>query len=93
MTSTIYPCRRVSNTTGCEVKLAAGSEGFVDEYIIINLMDYNTIAICESHVEYSDGQVWNLEVLAEATKQYHALLIVDAIQSTGAIPIDSKNPH
>ena len=45
------------------------------------------------NVEYSNGQLFDLGLLCEVAHSHNALLIVDATQSAGAIPIDvNKTP-
>lgn len=47
-----------------------------------------TGAIVISHVQYRNGRRYDLAALAEIAEAANALLIVDATQSFGAIPID-----
>ena len=57
------------------------------------MIDQNTAVVSISHVEYANGQTFDLELLAEAVHDHNALLVVDATQSAGAIPIDvQKSP-
>lgn len=87
--STIYPWRRVANHTGAELRLARGRDGRVSPEDIIRLIDRRTAVVCISHVEYGSGQRFDLTRLAEAAHGHGALLVVDATQSAGAIPIDA----
>ena len=49
--------------------------------------------MCIRDREYANGQTFDLELLAEAAHDHNALLVVDATQSAGAIPIDvQKSP-
>ncbi len=86
--STVYPWQRVSNSTGCEIRLAKEKNNFIHIDEIITLIDQHTAVVCISHVEYGNGQIFDLHLLAEAAHEHGALLVVDATQSTGAIPID-----
>jgi len=88
--STIYPWQRVARATGCEIRMAKEKNNFINIDDIIALIDKNTAAVSISHVEYANGQIYNLELLADAVHTHNALLIVDATQSAGAIPIDIK---
>ena len=91
--STVYPWQRVANSTGCEIRLAKEKNNFVDVDDIIDLIDKNTKVVCISHVEFSNGQTFDLDLLSEAAHEYDALFVVDATQSAGAIPIDvNKSP-
>jgi selenocysteine lyase/cysteine desulfurase len=51
-------------------------------------VDDKTVAVAISHVEYSNGFRHNLRVLSEIVHEHGAYLIVDAIQSVGAMPVD-----
>ena len=86
--STVYPWQRVASSTGCEIRLAKEKNNFIHIDEIITLIDQHTAVVCISHVEYGNGQTFDLHLLAEATHEHGALLVVDATQSAGAIPID-----
>ena len=86
--STIYPWGRVARSTGSQVRLARATDGYVRLDDLIGLIDRNTAAVCISEVEYSTGQRYDVAALTEAAHKHGALLIVDASQSAGAVPID-----
>jgi selenocysteine lyase/cysteine desulfurase len=86
--STVYPWQRVASSTGCEIRLAKEKNNFIHINEIITLIDQHTAVVCISHVEYGNGQTFDLHLLAEAAHEHGALLVVDATQSAGAIPID-----
>ena len=86
--STVYPWHRVANSTGCEIRLAKEKNNFMHPDDIIDLIDQHTAVVCISHVEYGNGQTFDLQLLAEAAQDHDALFVVDATQSAGAIPID-----
>ena len=88
--STVYPWMRIASSTGCEVRLSKEKNNFISTQSIIDLIDKNTSVVCISHVEYSNGQVFDLDLLSNAAKKHNALLIIDATQSAGTIPIDVK---
>ena len=88
--STVYPWQRVANSTGCEVRLANENNNFVNVDDIIDLIDQNTKVVCVSHVEFSNGQAFDLDLLSQAAREHDALFVVDATQSAGVIPIDVK---
>lgn len=87
--STIYPWTRVSHHTGCEIRLVKGNDGYTDIDDIIKAIDKNTAVVSISHVEYTGGQLYDLRKLADVAHENGALLVVDATQSAGAIPIDA----
>ena len=88
--STVYPWQRVTNSTRCEIRLAKEKSNFIHTDDIIALIDQHTAVVCISHVEYGNGQTFDLQLLTEAAHEHDALLVVDATQSAGAIPIDIK---
>jgi selenocysteine lyase/cysteine desulfurase len=91
--STIYPWMRVASSTGCIIRLAKEKHNLINTQDIVELIDDNTSVVCISHVEYSNGQVFDLDLLSEVAHKHNALLIVDATQSAGAIPINvQKTP-
>ena len=87
--STIYPWARVARHTGAEVRLLKGKNGYANQDALFDLIDENTAVVCISHVEYGSGQRYDLAKLAEVAHLHNALLIVDATQSAGAVPIDA----
>tara|TARA_B100001250_G_scaffold163928_2_gene141025 strand:- start:13759 stop:14898 length:1140 start_codon:yes stop_codon:yes gene_type:complete len=86
--STVYPWMRVTNSTGAEIRLADAVSGFTSIDDIKKLVNRETEVVCISHTEYNNGQTYDLIHLAEIAHQNDAILVVDATQSAGAIPID-----
>jgi selenocysteine lyase/cysteine desulfurase len=89
--STVYPWQRVASSTGYEIRLAKEKNNFIHINEILTLIDQHTAVVCISHVEYGNGQTFDLHLLAEAAHEHGALLVVDATQSAGAIPIDVQS--
>ena len=52
------------------------------------LIDERTAVLCLSHVEYGTGQLHDLARFAKQAHAHGALLVVDATQSAGQVPID-----
>ena len=88
--STVYPWSRVAATTGAEIRLAESKKGFSTTDAIRSLIDENTSVVCISHTEFSNGYTYDLEKLSELAHKKGAILVVDATQSAGTIPIDVK---
>ena len=80
--STIYPWARVARHTGAEVRLADVKDD------LIGLIDPRTAVVCVSDVIYTTGRRRDVAGLAEAAHRNGALLVIDATQSAGGIPID-----
>jgi len=87
--STLYPWLRVAKYTNCEVRLAKGQNGYANPDNVIQLIDNRTAVVCVSHVEYGGGQRYDLRKLADVAHDHRALLVVDATQSAGAVPLDA----
>lgn len=86
--SVVYPWLRVSRLTGCEVRLASNQGNLIDQSELIGLIDDRTSVVAVSHVQYSTGQRLDLAALARVVHSHGAMLVVDASQSAGAVPID-----
>ena len=86
--STVYPWSRVAKSTGAQIRLAKSKNGYSSINAISSLIDQNTSVVCISHTEFSNGHTYDLCVLAELAHKKDAILVVDATQSAGAIPID-----
>ena len=90
--STVYPWRRVAEANGAEIRLAEHDENlYTDPDEILGLIDDATSVVTLSHIEYSNGQRYNLSKFAEAAHSAGALLVVDATQSMGMVPIDAAS--
>jgi len=86
--STIYPWARVARQTGAEVRLADTKRDDPQADDLLDLIDPRTAVVCVSDVIYSTGRRRDVAGLADAAHRSGALLVVDATQSAGAIPID-----
>lgn len=88
--SNTYPWFRIAQETGAEVRLVPFLEdpiGFDIERIARHV-DSATAAISISHVQFLTGYRADLATLAELAHAHDAVLIVDATQSAGQVPID-----
>jgi selenocysteine lyase/cysteine desulfurase len=88
--SVTYPWHRIAEDTGCEVRLVSvldDPESF-DVGKIADHVDRSTAVICISHIQYLTGHVLDLRELAALAHDYGAVLIIDATQSVGQVPID-----
>ena len=88
--SVTYPWHRIAEDTGCQVRLVGvldDPDGF-DVSKIAESVDSATAAICISHIQYLTGHLLDLADLAALAHDNGAILIVDATQSAGQVPID-----
>lgn len=86
--SVVYPWLRKS--LGVKVDYVRSVDGKLLLENFERAVDDNTVAVAVSHVEYVNGFRNNLRALSEIAHSHGAVLIVDAIQSAGVIPIDVK---
>lgn len=91
--SVVYPWYRIAEDTGMEVRLARppldGSAIDLDR--VLNLVDSGTRAVCVSHVQYFSGERMDLGRLSDVAHAHGSLLIVDASQSAGQVPLDVQS--
>lgn len=88
--SVTYVWHRLAEDTGLEVRLVPvldDPRGF-DIDRVATFVDDATAAISISHVQYLTGHRLDLRALAELAHAHDAILIVDATQSAGQVPID-----
>ena len=87
--STIYPWIRVAEQSGAEIKwVKADSNLSIDPDELENAINEDTSVVCLSHTEYGTGQTYDLKRFAAAAHKHGAILVVDATQSAGQMPID-----
>lgn len=88
--SNTYPWYRIGQDTGVEVRLVPVLDDPMafDAEHVARYVDKNTAAIDISHVQFLTGHLIDLAALAELAHAHDALLIVDATQSAGQVPID-----
>jgi cysteine desulfurase / selenocysteine lyase len=86
--SVVYPWMRSGRSVGLEVRLARNHDGEIRTNELENLVDERTSVISISHVEYGTGQRFDLKWLSELAHSHGAILVVDATQSAGLVPID-----
>ena len=70
--------------------MAKGQNSYANPDVVIQLIDNRTAVVCVSHVEYGGGQRYDLLKMADVAHDHDALLVVDATQSAGAVPIDAS---
>jgi selenocysteine lyase/cysteine desulfurase len=86
--SVVYPWLRKS--LGVRVHYVKNIDGKILLEDMEKSIDDKTVAVAVSHVEYVNGFRHDLRALSEIAHEHGAYLIVDAIQSAGAMQIDVK---
>jgi cysteine desulfurase / selenocysteine lyase len=89
--SVTYPWLRIAQDTGVEVRLARA----LDDPAAFSLdtiaaeVDERTEVICASHVQYATGHRLDPAALVELARSVGAMLVFDATQSAGVVPLDA----
>ena len=86
--SVVYPWLR--EKLNVKVRYVRNVNGKIPREAFENAVDDDTVAVVVSHVEYVNGFRNNLEFLSKLAHDHGAYLVVDAIQSIGAIQVDVK---
>jgi len=86
--SNLYPWLRLRDALGVEVRVCEERYGRVDVDELIRLIDGRTRIVAISQVQYASGFRADLERIGRVARAHDALLVVDAIQALGVIPID-----
>ena len=86
--SNIYPWLRIRDVFGVELRMCEEREGRVDFEDLTRLIDQKTRIVTISQVQFASGFRMDLERLGRLVRQHDALLVVDAIQALGVVPID-----
>jgi selenocysteine lyase/cysteine desulfurase len=86
--SVTYPFLRKEQKI--EVRFVKNSNGIIHLHDIESSVDDSTLAVVISHVHWLNGFRHNLKELSEIAHEHSAYLVVDAVQSAGAMKIDVK---
>jgi selenocysteine lyase/cysteine desulfurase len=90
--SSTYPWLRVAEDTGAEVRLVQRRDEPVGLSMddVAALVDGRTRVLCVSHVQYATGHRFDPGALAALAHENGAVLVLDASQSAGAVPLDVR---
>jgi len=86
--SVVYPFLRKG--LGLKVHYVKNTNGKILLEDVEKAVDDKTAAVAISQVEYANGFHHDVRAISEIAHEHGAYLIVDAIQATGAIPVDVK---
>jgi cysteine desulfurase / selenocysteine lyase len=88
--SVTYVWYRLAQESGVEVRLVQASRDPASLTLedVAKLVDDRTAAVCVSHVQYATGHILDLGELSALAHAHDAVLVVDATQSAGMVPID-----
>ena len=86
--SVVYPW--LKRKLKVDVRYVKNVDGRILLSAVEKAVDDKTVVIAISHVEYANGFRNDLGALAEIAHEHDAFLLVDAIQSAGAMRVDVK---
>lgn len=89
--SVVYPFLR--KRLGVKVEYVKNVKGKVLLEDVERVVDDKTAAVAISHVEYANGFRHDMRAISEIAHEHGAYVIVDAIQSTGAVSVDVKRDN
>jgi cysteine desulfurase / selenocysteine lyase len=91
--SVTYPWLRIARDTGLEVRLAPALDDPASFSLdtIAAAVDESTEVICVSHVQYATGHRLDPGALVELAGSVGAILVLDATQSAGVVPLDAPS--
>lgn len=75
---------------GIEVRVVSSHDWLVTAADIARSVDDKTQAIFVSHVSYMSGSRFDLEALASLAREVGAVLVIDATQALGVIPVEAR---
>ena len=82
--SSVYPWR----ASGREVRYIPTNSLADPTEAIASAIDDETLAVCISHVAPFSGRRHNIQAISQVAHAHGAVLMVDAAQTAGAVPID-----
>lgn len=90
--SVTYPWLRVAQDSGMEVRLVEAREEPASLSVedVAARVDERTAVICISHVQYGTGGRLSPRALADLAHEHDAILVLDAYQSAGVVPLDVR---
>ena len=84
-----FPYLEYAKKHGLKLKVVNHDEnGAVPISAFEKMVTDNTFLVAVSHVQFSNGYRVNLKELAQLCHEHGSFLLVDAIQSAGAVPLD-----
>ena len=87
--SNVYPWREKARQSGGRV-VTVQRPGSADSWtnLLLNAINERTAVIAVPHCHWTDGSLLDLVAVGEAAREAGAMLVIDATQSLGAMPLD-----
>ncbi len=88
--SVTYPWLRIARKENIDVKLISAENWCIPIDDLISEIDDETRVVVLSHVEYLNGQKFDIKKIAKQVHEVGGILVVDGIQAAGYLPINVK---
>ncbi|HEX6497420.1 MAG TPA: aminotransferase class V-fold PLP-dependent enzyme [Micromonosporaceae bacterium] len=73
---------------GAELDVVGSGGPAFDEQALLDRIDERTLLVCVSHAGYATGAVLDLSPVVTRAHEVGALVVVDAFQTVGVVPVD-----
>ena len=92
MSSSVYPWQQVVQDVGAQLKVARLTDGGENNddwtQAVLTTISATVKVVCVPNVHWCDGSLLDLKRIGEQCRACGAVLVVDATQSLGALPLD-----
>ncbi|MFX1516263.1 MAG: aminotransferase class V-fold PLP-dependent enzyme [Promethearchaeota archaeon] len=92
-TSNSYTYQALAEKFGLNLEVIQNIDGVLPMESLSQEIDHSTRLVAISHVQFSNGFRIDLQELAKICHENNAHLMVDAIQSLGAVPVDVQKQN
>jgi selenocysteine lyase/cysteine desulfurase len=86
--SNVYPWRELASRSGARLVTVPRPEDFDWTRALMEEIDADTAVVAAPNCHWTDGSFLDLARVGESVREAGAALVVDAIQSLGALPFD-----
>jgi selenocysteine lyase/cysteine desulfurase len=94
--SVVYPCHRMAEQHGLEVRTVAAPKRDAERgkrwnEALLETIDRSTTLVALSGVHWTDGTRFDMLALRKRTRDVGALLVIDGTQFVGGMPFDAQH--
>jgi selenocysteine lyase/cysteine desulfurase len=86
--SNVYPWRELGSRSGAKLVTVPRPEDYDWTRALIEEIDTDTAVVAAPHCHWTDGSLVDLARIGERVREVEGSLVVDGIQSLGALPFD-----
>jgi cysteine desulfurase/selenocysteine lyase len=86
--SNLYPWQALAKHQGLQLKVIRNRDGILRMEDFSEAIDARTRVVAISYVQYANGFKINLEELSKIAHENNALVVTDAVQALGQMPVD-----